>query len=126
MNDACGGTRWSTLAGGIVLIAVGAVFLMDTLELADFGNLLRDGWPLIPVVIGIPMLFDRERRGGGITLIAVGAWMFVSNRGMFGLDWSSSWPVVLILVGGGMILNALIDAVVPRERREEDPHAPQR
>jgi hypothetical protein len=110
----------------VILIVVGALFLAETLDLADFGNWFNDYWPMLIVAVGVPKLFDRERRGGGIWLIAVGIWMQISNLELFGLDWSSSWPILLILVGAGMVLQAIIDGAT-RKRGSEggDPHAPQ-
>ena len=127
MNGACTGSRWSSLVGGVILIAVGAIFLAGELRIADFHRVIREWWPMIFVLIGAPMLFDPERRGGGLTMIAIGAWMQVSTMELFGLDWSSSWPVLLILIGGAMILNAIIDALSPRrEPREKGaPNVPQ-
>lgn len=127
MKEELSGPRWSSLVGGIILIVFGGLFLVDTLDLADFGSAIRDYWPLIIVAVGVPKLFDRERRGGGIWLIAVGIWLQISNLGLFGLDWSSSWPVLLILVGAGMILHAIVDAASRGREQGEGggPHVPQ-
>ncbi len=130
MNDAGNGSRWSTLAGGVILILGGALFLAQTLDLVHYGGLVglvRDYWPMLFVAFGITKLFDRESRGGGLTMIAIGIWLQISNLGLFGLDWSDSWPVLLVLLGAGMILHAIIDAVSPRNEPGEGggPHAPQ-
>jgi hypothetical protein len=125
VNDERNGARWSSLAGGVILIGVGALFLAETLDLADFGSWFHDYWPMFIVAVGIPKLFDRERRGGGIWLIAVGIWLQISNLGLFGLDWSSSWPILLILAGAGMVLHAILDAAAPKRGSEGgDRHAP--
>lgn len=127
MKEELSGPRWSSLVGGIILIVFGGLFLVDTLDLADFRSAIRDYWPLIIVAVGVPKLFDRERRGGGIWLIAVGIWLQISNLGLFGLDWSSSWPILLILVGAGMILHAIVDAASGEREQGEGggPHVPQ-
>ncbi|HEU5162481.1 MAG TPA: DUF5668 domain-containing protein [Thermoanaerobaculia bacterium] len=126
MNDARNGSRWSTLAWGLILIVVGGLFLAEELEVADFSHLIRDYWPLLLIVFGIVKLFARESRGGGLTMIAVGSWLQVANLGLFGFDWSS-WPLLLILIGVGIILHAILDAAIPRREESEGggPHAPQ-
>jgi hypothetical protein len=126
MNDACNGSRWSTLAGGLILILVGGLFLADTLDLANFRPLVRNYWPAALILFGITKLFVREGRGGGLTMIAVGSWLQIANLGLFGFDWSS-WPLLLILMGVAIILNAIVDAASPRRQESEGggPHAPQ-
>ncbi|HEY0591204.1 MAG TPA: DUF5668 domain-containing protein [Thermoanaerobaculia bacterium] len=126
MNDAGNGSRWATLAGGLILIGVGSLFLADTLDLVHFRHLVRDYWPAALILFGITKLFGRDSRGGGFTMIAVGSWLQIANLGLFGFDWSS-WPLLLILMGVAIILHAIIDAASPP--REESagggPHAPQ-
>ena len=126
MNDARNGSRWSTLAGGVILILVGGLFLAEELDVADFGDLIRAYWPALLILFGIAKLFGRDSRGGGLTLIAVGSWLFIANLGLFGFDWSS-WPLLLILIGVAIILHAIVDAAVPRREESEGggPHAPQ-
>jgi uncharacterized integral membrane protein len=126
MSDAGNDSRWSTLAGGLILIAVGVLFLADTLELANFRHLVRDYWPAAIVLFGITKLFARESRGGGLTMIAVGSWLQIANLELFGFDWSS-WPLLLIMMGVAIILHAIMDAASPRrdQREEGGPHAPQ-
>ena len=47
--------------GAIVLITVGALFLMSNLGLIpQIGPLLRQWWPLILIVVGVVMLVQRS------------------------------------------------------------------
>jgi hypothetical protein len=47
--------------GAIVLIIVGALFLMSNLGLIpQIGPLLRQWWPLILIVVGVVMLVQRS------------------------------------------------------------------
>ena len=116
--------RRVSLASGIALIAIGGLFLIDTLELAHFGPLIRDYWPMIVIAAGVAKFFE-GRPASAIWMIVIGLWLQVSHLGLFGLDWSSSWPILLILVGGGMVLQAIGDAVMRRGGRKGDHHAPQ-
>ena len=50
---------------GIILIVIGAVFLANSLDLVDIGDLLDyawDLWPLILIGIGVKMVSDSRRR----------------------------------------------------------------
>lgn len=126
MNEASRGSRWSTLAWGLILIVVGGLFLAEELALADFGHLIRDYWPALLILFGIAKLFGRESRGGGLTLIAVGSWLQIANLELFGFDWSS-WPLLLILIGVATILRAFVDAALPPGEPDDrgGSHAPE-
>jgi hypothetical protein len=54
------GNRFTSRApiGPIVLIAIGVLFLLDTLHLVEFREIGRF-WPVILIVIGIAMLYGR-------------------------------------------------------------------
>jgi TM2 domain-containing membrane protein YozV len=55
-----GGRRFSSRApiGPIVLIAIGILFLLDTLHLFDFREIAR-WWPILLIVVGVYMLYVR-------------------------------------------------------------------
>lgn len=107
-------SRAATVAGGVILIAIGILFLAETIGIADFGDLIELYWPMILVLIGIPKLLSRETVGSGLWLIAIGVWLQISHLGLFGLGWSNSWPVLLILIGAGMVIRAIWEAAFPR------------
>jgi lia operon protein LiaF len=57
------GTRNHTSIGGIILVGLGILFLLDTLDIASFGHLIATWWPLILVIIGINILMrQREEK----------------------------------------------------------------
>lgn len=107
-------SRAGTLVGGIVLVGLGLLFLADTIGMADFSDVIERYWPMILVLIGVPKLISRDTIGSGVWLIAIGVWLQITHLGLFGLGWATSWPVLLILVGAGMILRAIWDAAFPR------------
>lgn len=96
---------------GALLIVLGSLFLLDQLDVADFGEAFADWWPLIIIAVGAGKFLDRDRRSSGLWLIGVGSWLLVTHLGLFGLTWGTSWPILLILVGGGMLLQPLIDGI---------------
>jgi predicted membrane protein len=87
---------------GLILIALGVIFLLSTFDVYDFGNLIADWWPVILIVIGLKKLASpgEPRFGGGSLLLVIGVIFLLFNLNI--LEWRYIWylwPVVLILVG---------------------------
>jgi hypothetical protein len=55
----------------------------------------------------------------GLWLVAVGFWMQISHLRLFGLTWGTSWPLLLIALGGGMILRSFFESTA---RKGEENH----
>ncbi len=49
-------TRNHTSVGGFILVGLGILFLLDTLDIAKFGNLISTWWPLILILVGFNIL----------------------------------------------------------------------
>lgn len=92
---------------GVFLIVVGVAFLLDRLHFSDFGYLVESYWPMILVAIGLGRLLTPGMRHRGLWLIGIGGWLQVSNLGMWGFGWSNSWPILLVVVGGCIVLEAM-------------------
>lgn len=100
----------SRLVIGIFLILVGAFALADNLDLVEVDVAWRL-WPLLLVGLGVVKLLfpgDRGERWGGAWLLMVGCWAAVSSWGWLGLSWHSSWPLLLIGVGGLIAARAVL------------------
>ncbi len=98
---------------GVALILLGVIFLFDN----AFGVELIDNWwalfILIPAVANLNRAWQRYRRAGrwtssarsaltGGLLIGAVALIF-----LFDLSWSLFWPVLLIILGAGILLRDL-------------------
>jgi hypothetical protein len=109
--------RADGLVGGLILIALGAVFLLGQQGLFGAAG-IRDWWPLIVVALGVGKLVtggDGRRRRGGFWLVFIGLWLLANTNHFFGLDWHNSWPIVLIGAGLMMTINALLGEPRVRE-----------
>lgn len=94
---------------GVVLIALGVIFLFDN----AFGVELDNWWALfilIPAVVNLNNAWRRYRQAGrwtssarsaltGGLLIGTVALIF-----LFELSWNLFWPVLLIILGAGILL----------------------
>lgn len=100
-------TSPGTLVAGIVLIVFGVLFLLDRADVTDFGDVVRRYWPMFVIGSGV-MKISRGEIWNGLWLLAVGSWLQLVTLHLFGLTYGSSWPLLLIVLGGGMMLRALI------------------
>jgi len=104
-----------SLLNGVMLIAIGLLFLLDRLRIEDFGDVLRNYWPFIIILFGVSHLMRRESLWSGAWLIAIGVWLQLVHLHIFGLTFANSWPLVLIASGAGITLRALVAS--PKENR---------
>jgi len=88
----------------MVLIAIGAAFLLNNLHIVPFHELLLY-WPVVLIAVGLFRLVDStytNDRVFGAVVILVGALLLAVNLGFFYLSWNMLWP--LILIGAGLLL----------------------
>ena len=111
----------SALTTGILLIGIGVMFLLDRLGFADFDRVVQNWWPMIIVALGVRKLGGR-RPWGGLWMIAIGTWLELAHLHVFGLTFNSSWPLLLIFLGGGMILRTVIGSSRRREPQSPEEH----
>ncbi|WP_223830084.1 cell wall-active antibiotics response protein LiaF [Paenibacillus arenilitoris] len=115
----------SRLFTGLIIIAVGVIFLLKQTGHVtfDIGDLFKTYWPVILIVVGIQGLLKGRSYGGGSNwwgaiVILVGFVFLGKNLEWFA--WSLGdiipyiWPVVVILVGINLIWR-------PKSRRNRPP-----
>jgi len=119
MNQAARKFDTGALLTGIILIAFGVLFLLDRAGFLDFGDIIHDWWPMFLILIGVTKIAS-GRIWGGLWLIAIGAWLQLVYLGIFGLTFGSSWPLLLIGLGAGMIVRTLVES-----GRRRDPEPPE-
>lgn len=104
------------LYAGTILIAIGVLFLLDRMDVVSFGWMIGHWWPMFIVAFGVAHILKGHAWTGG-WMIGIGLWFEAIRFRVFGLRWSSGWPLILIAVGAATIVRALIDA----SRRHEPP-----
>lgn len=100
--------------GGVILIGIGLVFLLQNIASFAFHN----WWALFILIPGIASLvnawqnyhedgrFSERARGpfiGGLILI------FITSIFIFGWNWGTVWPVFLIIGGFAALLKGVLD-----------------
>jgi Domain of unknown function (DUF5668) len=92
------------LIPGIILVGIGALFLLDNLHIVHAGNFF-EYWPVILIAIGLVQLVDADhtgRRIAGAVLMAVGGIFLADNLGLLSFRIEDLWP--LILIGAGLMM----------------------
>ena len=111
---------------GLVLIAVGMVFLLDRMDILDLRSLWHY-WPLLIVAAGINQTIgypSAREFSNGLWTVFIGLWLFVVFEGFLGLTFRNSWPLFLLMGGLQMVLSPLINRRFPQSpQSKEHDHA---
>jgi hypothetical protein len=106
---------------GILIILVGATLLMDRMDIGKIAISHHD-WPLLLLALGgARMLWPGTRRGrprsrrSAAWLLYVGCWGLVNELHLFGLDYDTSWPLMMVGAGLATVWRAL-DPAPPQPR----------
>ena len=97
------------LTAGVVMITVGAIFLVEQAHLVDGWHFNRL-WPLILIVTGLANLFGRRacnRGWGGLWLVLVGVMFLLHENRVLLLD--QTWPLFIVAGGLAMLFGARRD-----------------
>lgn len=87
---------------GLLIIAVGIIFLLSSLDKLDVGDVFSTYWPLILIFMGLWNLLANNFRnaGFGIILILVGTFFMLLKWDILGANiWRYFWPLLIIAVG---------------------------
>jgi hypothetical protein len=102
---------------GLIIIAVGVMLLADRIGISGI-HLSGRYWPLLLVAFGFVRLFDpptrrngaRRSRWTGVWFIYLGFWGLVSEFHILGLDYNTSWPLLIVGAGLGIVWRAFEDS----------------
>jgi len=83
---------------GIILIAVGTLFLLDHLGFIQAAHYWIF-WPLVLIAIGLARIFRSGERVIGLGFILVGIVLQLHELGYTNLSWGAIWPFLLIFAG---------------------------
>lgn len=102
---------------GVVLIAVGIIFLLERTDLISMPQAWRL-WPLFVIWFGLVQLFKPDPGRRSIFLLLIGIWLQVSTLELFGLGFSDSWPLAIIAVGASFVFDSLLRGSSGKAARE--------
>jgi predicted membrane protein len=93
---------------GLMVIAMGVLFLLDNLGILEFRRGLAF-WPLVFIVAGVVKMVDTSSRNGyvvGLVLVMVGATLMANRLGFIYVSFNTVWPLLLIGLGGMVLYRA--------------------
>ena len=99
----------SSVLWGIVLVVIGAIFALNSLNITDI-DVFFDGWwtlfIIVPCAVG---LFTEREKTRNIIGIAVGVLLFLCCREIlsFSLLWKLLVPALIIIVGLKMVFSGI-------------------
>ena len=97
------------LLPGVILIALGFLFLADKFDLINFRWFFRTWWPTLFILFGVLQLINRPQRPvGGLILLTLGV-IFQIDRLDYFPWWNMHrlWPVILIVIGVALLITRL-------------------
>jgi hypothetical protein len=109
---------------GIILVAIGAVFLLERLDVMYVDLDVSRYWPFILIAIGLAKMADSGagRRRSGAWLIMVGGILLLHTMDVLHLH--DSWPLFIVAAGIATLWKAIelqrhpgTTTVEPEERR---------
>jgi hypothetical protein len=116
---------WGGLVAGLVLLGLGVVFLLRELGVLTGSIFVSGWWALLVVVLGLAKAVRPRHAkdvGEGVTLALIGVWLYLAHTGYQGFSYHSTWPLVLVAVGAGMVARTIANRWLPDRRiwsREE-------
>lgn len=109
MNDDINKRLPAQVILGLVVIVMGLLFLLDNLNIFEIGDVFRF-WPMMFILVGALKLYDSHDAGGrvfGGILISIGVLLTLRHMGYIYFGWRTIWPVLVMLLGGAVVYNAL-------------------
>lgn len=94
---------------GLLLVAFGAVFLLDAFGLVEAHDIIRTMWPSAILAWGLWRVFFCRTGDRVIGLLAVGAGVVLLGNELLGWDvhiWQLIWPLLLIAFGLRILVRA--------------------
>lgn len=108
-NDPHPKSATSQVVLGLLVIAMGLLFLLDNLGYVDMHRAFSF-WPMLFVIVGTVKLCDTRTQGGtllGGSLVGIGILLMLDRMDIIDFSWRTIWPLVLIGLGGYLVAKAV-------------------
>ncbi len=106
----------SSMTGGLILILLGVLFLLVTMDHISWGS----WWQYFLMGLGVILILEAIIRSASpsyrrdISGKLIGGFILIFIGGAFIIGWSNWWPLILIAVGVGILLSSFWKAKGPK------------
>jgi cell wall-active antibiotic response 4TMS protein YvqF len=107
---------------GLFLVAAGAFLLLSRLGITDLLWTMERYWPVIVIIVGASQIVHRKTVWSGLSTVTIGAWLQLVTLHLYGFTYRSSWPFLLVILGGGIIVRSIAEAARRRSAEEGERH----
>jgi hypothetical protein len=106
---------------GLVVIAIGTLYLLESADVLDAGAAIDDWWPAVIIATGLFQLVERSHAViGPLVLVAGGTILLLATTDVLEGDvWSYVWPTALIAMGLIAIARWAGAGPLPRDAGED-------
>ena len=110
--------KFNKILWGIVLVALGVVFALNALDIADIDVFFKGWWTLFIIVPSLIGLFTERDKTGNLIGLLVGVGLLLAARDVisFGILWKLCIPVIIVIIG----LRLIFGAFFKKPEREPD------
>lgn len=95
---------------GLVIVAVGVLLTLDTLDIAEAEKTLRF-WPVGVIAVGLAKLWQgwnsQSGLAGGGILTGIGVWLLLDELRLITASVWELWPIILVLLGASIVWRSL-------------------
>jgi len=108
MNKEMHQTRYQVL-WGVLIVAFGVVCLVD-FDIPRITQLWRY-WPFVFAAFGLVKMIPPttpKHLVDGACQVMFAAWFYASFEHLWGLSFHTSWPIVIIIAGFGMLMQPVV------------------
>lgn len=109
------------IISGIIIAAVGVGFLLDSLNLIEFGTLAETWWPLLMIIGGLAIFLNDTKSYIWALLVAgFGVVFQLQTLDIMEVNpWQLFWPAVIIAVGVSVIFSRSPGHKVSKSERDD-------
>ena len=111
--------NFSSIVWGIVLVAAGVIFALNSLDITNIDVFFEGWWTLFIIIpCTISLFTDRHNIVGNLFGIALGVFLLLCARGIlsYSMIWKLLLPIIVVVIG----LNMLLKGLFGRKDRDDD------
>ena len=107
--------------GGLFILVLGLVFLLNNLGVIDVSELTARWWPLLIIAAGLLILANNLRNWAGLFLVVLGGAYQLRELGAIEFQpWEVIWPLIIIFVGASLLFRrSYLGSRASKEERDD-------